>query len=131
MKKPKKEPKLEYWMIRLTKLREAKDLNKTELAKLSGVSQEQISQLENGKRPFTQKTLDKLLKALGADYDQFFVKSRQPVVNIDYKKWNNDLRKIRKLEKKLKEQNKLIDYEKKNCTVKTCVIMKRLNKRSA
>ena len=63
---------LEQWRINLVKLRGIRGLSQADLALKSGVSQGQISLLETGKRTFTQETLDKLLKVLGARYDQLF-----------------------------------------------------------
>ena len=84
---------LDLWCVRLTELRNNKGLTQTELAKQSGLSQELISQLENGKRKFTQKSLDQLLKVFEADYKQLFVRTqtqKHPRENIDYKKWLED-----------------------------------------
>ena len=127
---------LSIWCVRLRQLRKAKGLKQPELAKLSGVSQGQISLLETNKRPFTQETLDKLLKPLCADYEDIFVTSKKPqqtVINMDYKKWNDNLQELRNLEKahkklkiKLKEQKEIIDYAKKYCEKINCPILQRL-----
>ena len=112
------------------------------------MSQEQISQLENNNRKFTQKTLDKLLKSLETDYEHLFVRKQaagQPLESLEYRKWNNDIRKIGDLEKanvglkmeiaglktEVKNCREIITYAKENCTKKTCPIVHLLHKRSA
>lgn len=60
------------WRKRLKKFREERHLTQIELAKLSGVSQAQIAQLEGGGRQFTQKILDRLLKVLRKSYHHLF-----------------------------------------------------------
>lgn len=117
----------ELWCVRLAELRKGRGLSQTELAEKSGVSQELISQLEHGKRPFTQKSLDLILEELDANYEQLFTRKRlliQPVDNIDYRKWKDDVHTIRRLEKELNKCNAIIEYAKTNCTQKTCPIMK-------
>lgn len=104
------------WRTRLAKLREEKGLAQADLAKLSGISQGHISLLENGKRKFTQETLDKLLEALGADYNQLFGKNQikcKPELDINHKKWLEDKDKIiRMLEKEVHElRNTIQTYE--------------------
>lgn len=47
-------------------------LSQKELAKLSGVSQENISKMENGQRPIGEKVAKKLAKALKIDYGLLF-----------------------------------------------------------
>lgn len=62
------------WRRRLRQFRQERGLTQPELAKLSGISQAQISQLEGGGRKFTQKNLDPLLKVLRKSYHQLFGK---------------------------------------------------------
>jgi transcriptional regulator with XRE-family HTH domain len=50
---------------RIKELREAAGMTQVELSDKSGVSQEHISRLENGKFTFNVKTADKLATALG------------------------------------------------------------------
>ncbi len=54
-------------------IREDRGWTQANLSKRSGVSQTIIALLESGKRKFTQKTLEKILKALSVDYGTFFV----------------------------------------------------------
>ena len=61
------------WRRRLKQFRSERDLTQDELAKLSGISQAQIAQLEGGGRKFTQKSLDPLLKVLRKSYHQLFI----------------------------------------------------------
>lgn len=66
----------QYWRKRLTKLRKSVGMEFEDLAKKSGVARSQISMLEGGKRPFTQKTIDKLLAAMGYDYHDLFNRNK-------------------------------------------------------
>jgi len=54
-------------------LREKLGITTTELAKRVGISQAQISRLENGKQGFRSKTLDRISKALGVKPIYFFI----------------------------------------------------------
>ena len=51
--------------LRVSKLREQQGLTTTELAKRVGISQAQISRLENGKQGFRSATLVRIAQALG------------------------------------------------------------------
>ena len=51
--------------LRVNKLREQQGLTTTDLAKRVGISQAQISRLENGKQGFRSATLVRIAKALG------------------------------------------------------------------
>lgn len=57
---------------KLKKLRELKHMTQGDLANLSRVSQSLIANYENGNRKFTQKTLDKILDALGVTTAEFY-----------------------------------------------------------
>ena len=74
----------QYWRNRLKKLRENAGLDQGALAIKSGVARSQISMLENGDRPFTQKTLDNILKALNCNYHDLFHKNKEtnPVLSV-------------------------------------------------
>lgn len=50
---------------RIKELREGLGMTQIELSNLSGVSQEHISRLENGRQGINSKTADKLAAALG------------------------------------------------------------------
>ena len=52
---------------RITKLRLQKGLTTTELSMVVGISQAQISRLENGKQGFRSATLSKIANALGVE----------------------------------------------------------------
>lgn len=60
------------WRDNLRKAREAMGLTLDQLARLSGKTKSQISMLEKGKRPFTQKTLSVLVDELGIDFADLF-----------------------------------------------------------
>jgi len=51
--------------LKVSKLREKQGLTTTELARRVGISQAQISRLENGKQGFRSSTLAKIAEALG------------------------------------------------------------------
>jgi len=51
--------------LRMNKLREQQGLTTTALAERAGISQAQISRLENGKQGFRSSTLVKIAQALG------------------------------------------------------------------
>ena len=57
----------------VSKLREQQGLTTTALAKRVGISQAQISRLENGKQGFRSSTLRKIASALGYDVKVVFV----------------------------------------------------------
>jgi transcriptional regulator with XRE-family HTH domain len=58
-------------------LREKQGITTTELAKRVGISQAQISRLENGKQGFRSSTLTKIAKALGVKPLYFFIDNRE------------------------------------------------------
>ena len=55
------------WVLELRRLRLAREWNQTELAYHAGLAPSVISQIENGKRDPTARTLRKLAKALEVD----------------------------------------------------------------
>lgn len=57
---------------KVAKLRKQKEMSTTELAKKSGLSQPQISRLENGKQGFRSATLTRISKALDVSPAYFF-----------------------------------------------------------
>ncbi len=63
-----------YWRENLKFLIDSSGLNQKEFEHKSGVSQSHLSLLINGKRPFTQKTLDSILKSLNKTYHDLFAK---------------------------------------------------------
>lgn len=56
----------------IRRLRTEQNLTQEELALRSGLSQGYINQLENGKRKFTQKSLELVSKALSTPIMEFF-----------------------------------------------------------
>ena len=58
---------------KISKLREKLGMTTTQLAKRVGISQAQISRLENGKQGFRSKTLERISKALGVKSMYFFI----------------------------------------------------------
>lgn len=58
--------------LRIIKLREERRMTTTDLAQRVGVSQAQISRLENGKQGFRTNTLEKIAEALGVSIARFF-----------------------------------------------------------
>lgn len=62
---------------KITKLRNQLNLTTTELAKMVGISQAQISRLENGKQGFRSATLTKIAKALNVKPVFFFMEDGQ------------------------------------------------------
>jgi transcriptional regulator with XRE-family HTH domain len=59
---------------KVAKLRAKLNLTTTELAKMVGISQAQISRLENGKQGFRSATLSKIASALEVEPVWFFLK---------------------------------------------------------
>jgi transcriptional regulator with XRE-family HTH domain len=57
-------------------LRQKQGITTTELAKRVGISQAQISRLENGKQGFRSATLTKIAKALGVKPIYFFINEK-------------------------------------------------------
>ena len=74
----------DYWCVRLKQFREIAGLTQIELSEKSGVSQSWITNLENGKRNFTQKSLSDILRVLGKSYHDLFMmdtsSTSQPVI---------------------------------------------------
>ncbi len=62
---------------KITKLRTKRDLTTTELAKMVGISQAQISRLENGKQGFRSATLTKIAQALEVHPVWFFLEDKK------------------------------------------------------
>jgi transcriptional regulator with XRE-family HTH domain len=60
---------------RIKKLRGQKGMTTTHLAKLVGVSQPQITRLENGKEGFRSSTLVKIATALGVKPAYFWIEN--------------------------------------------------------
>ena len=58
---------------KMMRLRKQLDLTTTELGKMAGISQAQISRLENGHQGFRSKTLTKIAKALEVHPVYFFI----------------------------------------------------------
>ena len=63
--------------LKITRLRNKLNLTTTELAKMVGISQAQISRLENGKQGFRSATLTKIAKALNVKPVYFFMEGSE------------------------------------------------------
>ena len=63
--------------LKVSKLREQQGLTTTALAKRVGISQAQISRLENGKQGFRSSTLARIAEALGVKPVYFFLDESQ------------------------------------------------------
>ncbi len=59
--------------LRITQLRERLGFSASDLARMVGLSQAQVSRLENGKQGFRSATLTKIAEALGVKPVYFFV----------------------------------------------------------
>ena len=68
--------------LKVSRLREQQGLTTTELAKRVGISQAQISRLENGKQGFRSSTLAKIAHALGVKPVFFFLEEGQTEANM-------------------------------------------------
>ncbi|MEJ5359897.1 MAG: helix-turn-helix transcriptional regulator [Desulfobacterales bacterium] len=60
------------WRENLRRIRKMRGLTLDQLERLTGISKAQLSMLENGKRPFTQKVLSAILDELGFDFSDIF-----------------------------------------------------------
>lgn len=83
---------MDLWRERIKSIREGRGLSNSQLHQLSGVSKALISQLENGNRPFTQKTLEDLAKALECSLEDFFCSDTHPPRKVVAEKIPADLR---------------------------------------
>ncbi len=63
-------------MLEVRRLRQAREWNQTELAYHAGLAPSVISQIENGKRDPSARTLRKLAEALGVDVADLFPKAQ-------------------------------------------------------
>ena len=59
--------------LKVTRLRELRKLSTVQLARKVGISQAQISRLENGKQGFRSATLFRIAESLGAPAFYFFM----------------------------------------------------------
>jgi len=63
--------------LKINKLREQQGMTTTDLAKRVGISQAQISRLENGKQGFRSATLARIARALGVQPVYFYLEEGQ------------------------------------------------------
>ena len=70
-------------MLEVRRLRLAREWNQTELAYHAGLAPSVISQIENGKRDPTARTLRKLAKALEVEVGDLFPKEQAPLPNFE------------------------------------------------
>ena len=68
--------------LRMSKLRESQGLTTTALAKRVGISQAQISRLENGKQGFRSSTLARIAEALGVRPVYFYLDESQTEASL-------------------------------------------------
>jgi len=68
--------------LKMAALRDKKGLTTTQLGKLVGISQAQISRLENGKQGFRSATLTKISKALGVKPIYFFLEDMPETARV-------------------------------------------------
>ena len=57
---------------RIKKLRAAKSMTQTDLAKRAGINRSYLADIEMGNRNFGIDTLEKILKGLDTSYSEFF-----------------------------------------------------------
>lgn len=86
---------MELWRDRLRKFRLANNLTQEQLTTRSGVSQGLISQYENGKRQYTQESLQPLMKALRTNEAHLF--SPEDGFNVELELAKSKLSIIRKI----------------------------------
>jgi len=70
-------------VLEVRRLRLAREWNQTELAYHAGLAPSVISQIENGKRDPTARTLRKLAKALEVEVGDLFPKEQAPLPNFE------------------------------------------------
>lgn len=96
---------------RIKELRKERKLTQDELSELADLQIKYMNRIENFKTGLTVKTLDKIIKALGVDYQTFFdfgtrptVKKGNVLLDLQLLKIANDLKKdVNALNKKLNE----------------------------
>src|SRR5829696_9963048 len=78
------------WVLELRRLRLARGWNQTELAFHAGLAPSVISQIENGKRNPSARTLEKLATALDIEVGDLFPKAQAPLpLEEDQKPWGD------------------------------------------
>ncbi|HET7270272.1 MAG TPA: helix-turn-helix transcriptional regulator [Rubrobacter sp.] len=70
-------------MLEVKRLRQAKEWNQTELAFHAGLAPSVISEIENGKRDPSARTLRKLAEALKVDVGDLFPKAQAPLPEFE------------------------------------------------
>ena len=70
-------------MLEVKRLRREREWNQTELAYHAGLAPSVISQIENGKRDPTARTLRKLAEALGVEVGDLFPKPQAPQPSLE------------------------------------------------
>jgi transcriptional regulator with XRE-family HTH domain len=70
-------------MLEVKRLRKEREWNQTELAYHAGLAPSVISQIENGKRDPTARTLRKLAEALGVEVGDLFPKPQAPQPSLE------------------------------------------------
>ena len=70
-------------MLEVKRLRQKREWNQTELAYHAGLAPSVISQIENGKRDPSSRTLRKLAEALGVEVGDLFPKGQAPLPSLE------------------------------------------------
>lgn len=78
---------------KVAKLRRQHGISSTELARRVGISQPQVSRLENGKQGFRSETLLKISGALGV-HPGYFYTEEMHAVSADHKRISSDRERI-------------------------------------
>lgn len=98
---------------RIKELRKERNLTQDELSELADLQIKYMNRIENFKTGLTVKTLDKIIKALGVDYQTFFdfgmktnIQNENVPTDLQLLKIANDLRKdVNALDKKLNQKS--------------------------
>jgi transcriptional regulator with XRE-family HTH domain len=70
------------WVLEVKRLRQERQWNQTELAYHAGLAPSVISQIENGKRDPSARTLRKLAQALSVEVGDLFPKAQAPLPDL-------------------------------------------------
>jgi transcriptional regulator with XRE-family HTH domain len=97
------------WVLEVRRLRLARAWNQTELAYHAGLAPSVISQIENGKRDPTARTLRKLAEALEVEVGDLFPKEQAPLPNFEQRR--ETTARGAALERYKSLRNRLVDIE--------------------
>ena len=82
-------------MLEVKRLRQEREWNQTELAYHAGLAPSVISQIENGKRDPSARTLRKLAAALEVEVGDLFPKGQTPLPDLEGERHDHDFLKAR------------------------------------